>query len=253
MQTHLARSVQYQQKVSSIAMRILPFVLLFVVIFGCKEKKQTESASDATAPEVVDSLGLTPAMRETILELSELDCQLLKLYATPYDQKGEAALINEMKRIQEERSNLLAGLLKNESDSMMFSKVQAELKRLSEEDGYCSGADLEAISGKGNRPDGVPSEEKNVKADAERLARLNCRLMEAHKALDAQPGNPQFAAKVSSLKHEKQVFFRTLTLNYGARVIHDPFFRKLVFEAQEQECNYNTEIKASGRVPKGAL
>jgi hypothetical protein len=147
----------------------------------------------------------------------------------------------------------MTGLLKNESDSMMFSKVQAELKRLSEENGDCAGADLERTPDKGNRPEGLSSADKNIKADAAQLALLNCRLMEAHKALDAQPDNPQVAAKVTSLKHEKQLFFRNLSLNYGAHVIRDPFFRKLVFESQEQQCKYNTELRASERVPKGAL
>lgn len=233
-------------------MRILSIVLIIVALAGCNTKNNTDTPQDATKHST-DSLGLTTEIHASIQELTKLECRLLELYAKPYDKQAESTLIEEMIRIQEQRSAVFAKLMKHEIDSVAFKSIQLELKRISESDEYCGGLDLESKPASNVRKDGSPVGEKNIKEDAGRLANLNCRLMEAHKSLGNKPGDSASIKQVALLKREKQELFRSLALNYGPRVIHDPFFRKLVYEAQEQQCNYNSELKASGRLPVGAL
>ncbi|MFO7722263.1 MAG: hypothetical protein R6V49_03475 [Bacteroidales bacterium] len=228
-------------------MRTLMAFVMALTLLSCGQRNGQEGAAneDKTA---ADEQGFTMDERVLIDQVSDLDCRLYTLYAQAFGEPESPEVVAEIKSLREEKRVLIGKIMEMNSDSLHLTAVRDELKRLSDLDDYCPELKkFDTSESKGDK-DGVPVKSLQISDDAAKLARMNCRILQAHLKLEENQADAEAKKHLSQLLQSKRIFLNQLMLMYGHDILRDESFRAMVMDVQDQECQYRTELKKHNRM-----
>lgn len=225
-------------------MKKLSLLLLIFVFVSCGDRNRGESDAEIADLEQTDDV-FTQDVQEYIVELSDLDCRLYTLLTEAMGKKEYEQYQDQILELRNEKRSIIEKITSLNSDSAHLAAVNLEIKRLSEQEDYCPGLKALQVRENPTDPNGVPAKPLHIRDDAEKLADMNCRIMEAHKKVDPTRSKRVETPELRKLLSEKRAFLNELMVMYGPEVISGEMFRMLVLEAQEKSCNYVGELKAA--------
>ncbi len=229
----------------------LIFSLLFLLA-SCGGKGTGEVESPES-PGLDPEGNFTQEVLNYIQAVSDIDCQLHILFVQAISAgQGDQDSVKFMELRAKKRA-LIDSILSINRDSAFVTAVHGELNRLKEQEGYC--AEASELQGKTSESDklGVPKQTLHIREDAEKLGKLNCRIIKVSQQFEADPKNEKARLELRSLQQRKRTMLNQLILLYGHDLIRDVAFRQMVVEVQEKNCNYTKELKAHHRYSDFAL
>jgi hypothetical protein len=228
-------------------MKTLLVFIIALMLFGCGQRNsQDVAAKDDKA--ATDEKGFTVEERAFIEQISDLDCRLFTLYGKTFGDPESPELAEEIKGLRNEKRALIEKIMEINNDSLHLNAVREELRNLRDKEEYCPELrKLDAREGKSDK-NGVPVKSLQIGEDAGKLARMNCRIMNAHLKLEETPGDREAQKQLDQLLMNKRTFINQLILMYGNDILRDEGFRTTVMDIQDQECQYRTALKKHNRM-----
>lgn len=219
-------------------------VALLTVLFACGSNsgKQEESANIMAG--MLGDTVFTPEIQTYIQTLSDLDCKMYTLIveSTTVDDAVDGR--EEFNKLRQQKKEIIEKIRAINADSTFMNAVRLSLHNLNIDDQHCRQAESSVVA---DQSVSATLESLNIREDAGKLAELNCKIMDAHKRVDANPGKSEMDAALRALVREKRSMLQKLMKLYGNEIMHDAFFQKMVWESQNKTCNFTNELKDDGR------
>lgn len=221
-------------------------MVIGTLLTGCNNKKdKSEQDLDQTDAKQTDQF--IEKTRDIIREISELECKLLTLYAEERNNDNGKPVNPEIRQLRDEKIRLIEVVLQDNPDSIQIQAFQKELQALRNAEDYCPEYKKLMMQKKKAGKNGVTDHQAKIRDDAEELAAINCRILQTRKKIEEGQGSIENKKELRKLTDEKWRFFDRIMLIYGQNIMKDTFFRKLVTEAQEKNCNYHKEVSSLKR------
>jgi hypothetical protein len=226
------------------------WIAMLLMFFACGNNPGEQEGSAETVAGMVGDTGFAPEVMTYIQTITDLDCKIYTVISNAALENESGKYVDEIRVLRKEKQAVIDKILAINSDSTFVGAVREAVHKLGISDQFCP--ELNAPEN-GKASNGIPAESRNIREDAGKLAELNCRIMTAYKQVESNPANDQDKKALQSLLNQKHQFFMQLVQRYGKVIIKDEFFRKMLMEAQNEQCDYMNELRAAGRINSNSL
>lgn len=221
-------------------------MVIGTLLTGCNNKKdKSEQDLDQTIAKQTDQF--IEKTRDIIREISELECKLLTLYAEERNNDNGKPVNPEIRQLRDEKIRLIEVVLQDNPDSIQIQAFQKELQALRNAEDYCPEIKKLKTQRENVNKDGIPDQPLKIREFAEKMAVLNCRILQTRKSIQEGTGSRDADRQLQKLIDEKRILFDMIVLIFGQNIISNNYFRELVVEAQEKNCSFSQEVNGMKR------
>jgi hypothetical protein len=216
--------------------KMVMFLCLSLGLMACGTKKENNETNSGGSG---GTASITEEVRALVQEISVIDCEMYVRIASDLQNNKAPEDSLAIRELRQKKIAAVSKLTELVPDAAGKSRVRAMLDSLKSTDNYCPELKKKKKGISGTRLNGSTEKELHIRKDAQLLADLNCRIMEAHEAVKKTPADRKNTLLLAKLKEEKRRMKSNLINLYGAELISNKTFMKLVSQAQEAQCHFS--------------